>query len=116
MPRKYNATVDYLAEQLSRKTGTDFEVLRGRPMVKDSWMSAPEPGPMRYGLRATRREKAGASTDTVSYTFQASRPMPLNELTRWLASICDMIDMGFIPVDIYRSGPATRSREKGLDK
>lgn len=45
---------------------------------------------MRYGLRATRGEW--------NHVFQASRPMKLNELTRWLTSLCDMVYMGFIPV------------------
>lgn len=74
------ATADILARQLSEKTGTTFEVRRGRNARMQ----------MRYGLKATRED--------VSYCFQAHHPMTLNELTRWLASINDMVTMGFVPV------------------
>lgn len=74
------AMVDYMATKLSEYTGSEVEVLRGRD----------ENGLMRYGLKMSR--------DGHSHTFQAHRPMKLNELTRWLASICDMIMMGYIPV------------------
>lgn len=72
------ALVDILARRLGERTGSEFTVLRGRV-----------DGAMRYGLTATR--------DGHSYTFQAHRPMTIGELTRWLASILDMIDMGYIP-------------------
>jgi hypothetical protein len=81
MAKKPHSMVDSLAEQLSKKTGTTFEVLRGRMRPGHVTM---------YGLKATR--------DDVSYQFQAIRPMELDELKRWLASINDMVTMGFIPV------------------
>lgn len=110
MPRN-KATCDCLAAFLSQKTGTDWTVLRGRPMKKEPRMSAPEPGPMRYQLKATRRIDSDPRSELVSYVFQANRPMSLGEITRLLASLCDMVSMGYIPVDPYRSGPATRARE-----
>lgn len=73
------AMVDLLVEKLSQDTGSHFEVLRGRV-----------DGKMMYRLKASRED--------YSHYFQCSRPMKLNDLTRWLASICDMINMGFIPV------------------
>jgi hypothetical protein len=73
------ATADHLAKDLSDKTGTKFEVRRGRNARMQ----------MRYGLKATR--------EGVSYCFQAMHPMTYNELTRWLATINDMVTMGFIP-------------------
>lgn len=86
--------VDILAQRLSELTGTKFIILRRRVPVKD------RPGQvfaikrkMRYGLRA---ERGGSPAWT--HTFQAHRPMPLPEITRWLASICDMIEMGFIQI------------------
>ncbi len=83
--------VDSLVAQLSQFTGTKFEVLRGRVPVPDRpgqvWSIRKR---MMYGLRATRGEW--------SHTFQAHRPMNRLELQRWLASICDMLQMGFIPV------------------
>jgi hypothetical protein len=93
------ATADHLAEQLSRKTGTQFEVLRGRPplSVRPGRMVPNKLPPMRYGLRATR--------DGHSHTFQGGRPLTLGELTRWLASLNDMVSMEFIPTDPYKTGP-----------
>lgn len=77
------AMVDIMAQMLSERTGTKFEVLRGR-------LPGSHRG-MLYGLKATR----GGAT----HRFQAHRPMKLADLTRWLASINDMVNMGFIPVD-----------------
>lgn len=59
MGKEYRATADYLADSLSKKTGTHFEVLRGRVRLDPR---KPETV-MRYGLRATRGEW--------SHTFQA---------------------------------------------
>jgi hypothetical protein len=75
------ALVDFLAQQLSEKTGADFFVLRGRT-----------PDGMRYALKA-RLKGTG-----IFWTFQGGRPVKLAEITRWLASICDMVNMGFICV------------------
>lgn len=47
---------------------------------------------MRYGLRATRGEW--------NHVFQCGRPMKLQDLTRWLAAINDMVAMGFIEVEM----------------
>lgn len=82
--------VDRLAQMLSKKTGSKFEVRRGRNAKMQ----------MRYGLKATR--------DDVSYHFQAPHPMTYNELTRWLASINDMVTMGFIPV-VAQEGETTNA-------
>lgn len=79
------ATVDLLAEKLSRLTGTEFTVLRGRVPVYDN---KPERTVMRYALRATR--------DGHSHVFGGGRPMTLREITGWTASLCDMMMMGFI--------------------
>ena len=68
---------DTLADNLSKRTGTKFTVLRARVN-----------GKMRYGLLA---ERSG-----FSHTFQAHRGVSHSELTQWLASISDMINMGFI--------------------
>lgn len=87
------STVDYLAAELSKKTGTKFTVTGGRMPPPLSY-GRPIPnalGDMRYQLRAER--------GIHSYTFQAMRPMTLGEMRRWLASINDMVGMGFIPVD-----------------
>jgi len=73
------ARIDYLAEHLSDLTGSKFVILRGRVDRK-----------MVYGLKVVKEDYA--------YQFQSTRFMTLNELTRWLASICDMVQMGFIPV------------------
>lgn len=86
MGKEYKATADYLADSLSKKTGTHFEVLRGRVRLDSR---KPETV-IRYGLRATRGEW--------NHTFQCGRPMKLQDLNRWLASINDMVAMGFIPV------------------
>lgn len=85
------ATVDHLAKMLSERTGTHFEVLRGRPQpqIRPGRMVPNTLPLMRYGLRATRSE--------FSHTFQGGRPMKLWDLTRWLASLNDMVVMGFIP-------------------
>lgn len=77
------ALAHILAENLSEMTGTHFEVFGRRIQVAGK--SNPQ---MRYSLRATRGE--------YSHVFQASRPMKLDDLTRWLASISDMVTMGFI--------------------
>jgi hypothetical protein len=112
---KHRAHVDYLAEALSRYTGTEFSILRGRVPVYDN---KPLRTVMRYQLKATRRAEIelfhGAiriPDEEISYVFQAHRPMPLREMTRWLASICDMVNMGFIPVSKDSQQPNTRSRE-----
>lgn len=78
------AMVDHLAEILSKETGSTFVILRGRVE-----------GEMRYGLKIVGGD--GPQFE-FSRTFQAHRPMRLNDLTCWLASLCDMIQMGFIPV------------------
>lgn len=103
------ATVDVLAESLSRKTGTKFEVLRGHLPAKNpaSCRRGANSGPMRYGLRATRGD--------FSHTFQGGRPMKLWDLTRWLASICDMVDMGFIPVDLLGEDKEKMAYGAGYD-
>lgn len=92
------STVDFLAESLSRKTGTKFSVLRTRPPLLD-FFDKPIPGKygqMKYGLKAERED--------VNYVFQRSRLMTLDELRRWLASINDMVSMGFIPVSRHEGG------------
>lgn len=79
-PRK-TALCDRLAAKLSEMTGTTFAVERG-PVENRVRM---------YCLTAQR--------GSVKYVFQASRQgVPVGEITAWLASICDMVNMGFIPV------------------
>ena len=79
------ATVDHLAEQLSKHTGNKFEILRGRVPVPGNPTAR---GPMRYGLKATRGGHDHSFGPLGGYTLQ--------ELTRWLASILDMYHMGFL--------------------
>lgn len=73
------AMIDALAEQLTKQTGTQFTILRGK-----------NPEGRRYALKAVKGES--------SYIFQYHRPMKLDELTRLLATLCDAINMGFVPV------------------
>jgi hypothetical protein len=86
--------VDVLAQRLSELTGTKFTIRRGRHTERFPW--GVETGPMLYQLRAER--------EGISYTFQLNRPMPMAEMRRWLASICDMVNMGFIRVEKKREG------------
>jgi hypothetical protein len=93
------AHVDSLAEELSKRTGSHWEILRGRVPANPSRPSAGNV--MRYGLKITR-EFGG---EKYSHTFQAHRPMKLLELQRWLASISDMVVMGYIPVAFQPTPP-----------
>ena len=86
--------VDGLAQQLSERTGSEFEVLRRRETYssndfRDSVVT-------RYFLRATH----GGRRDGQSYThvFGGYRGFTANEMKYYLASILDMISMEYIPV------------------
>jgi hypothetical protein len=81
--------VDHLAQILSEKTGSRFEVRR--PRVPTDPLDPTGPQQMRYLLMATRSD--------FTYVFQRTRPMKRLEMERWLASIYDMVVMGFIPVE-----------------
>lgn len=91
------ATADDLARLLSARTGSTFVVLRGRPPLRvvPGRVIPNKIPPMRYGLRIERPSLIEGEPHT--HTFQSGRPLTLRELTSWLASIADMIDMGFIP-------------------
>jgi hypothetical protein len=72
--------VDSLADQLSRLTGTTFEVVRDRRSYSSSGMQ--DTVITRYHLRATRLD--------YSHVFGGSRGMTINEMKYYLASLCDM--------------------------
>lgn len=78
-------TVDILAEGLSKSTGAKWEILRGRV-----------PATRFRGRKQTTvlRYQVAVSRDGFRHVF--GRPAPLNEVTRWLASISDMRWMGFL--------------------
>lgn len=78
---RHKSGADYLAHKLSEYTGSEFTVL---PHQID--------GRLLYGLRATRGQ--------YSHQFQPHRLMEYRDLVRWLASICDMVNLGFIPVKL----------------
>lgn len=97
-PKRVPSRVDHLAALLSEKTGTTFTVLGGRLPAKDFFgrpvLGVKSRGDYRYLLKAER--------DGHTYVFQQHRPMTGRELIRWLASINDMVNMGFIPVSQQR--------------
>lgn len=74
-----NPRVAQLAKMLSEKTGTDFRVLRTPEGIK----------PVRYALRA----KSSAGEWTFFHRGANAALMVL-----YLATMLDMIDMGFVPV------------------
>ena len=84
------ALVDQLAENLSVMTGTKFTILRGRPPVRYGGPVVNKRPPMQYFLKADREDCA--------YTFGGGRGRSHADMTRMLASICDMVNMGYIPV------------------
>jgi hypothetical protein len=79
--------VDALASKLSDLTGTRFEVLRERRVYS---AQHPTSFVMRYYLRATHRG--------VAHTFGGYRGFTIDEMKYYLASLCDLIEMGFVPV------------------
>lgn len=84
------ALVDQLAENLSAMTGTKFTILRGRPPVSYEGPVPKKRSPMLYMLKAERSD--------CEYTFGGGRGRTIADMTRMLASICDMVNMGYIPV------------------
>lgn len=80
--------VDVLAKMLSERTGTKFTVLRV-PMQIDGKMV------WRYALNAERGEH-------MRFFFfgaqMGDRYHNINDMKRTLATLVDMIDMGFLPV------------------
>lgn len=76
--RPPNSFVDYLARNLSEKTGSQFEVVRRREHKRTL-----------YGLQVRR--------DGNIYQFGGTS-MSVDELKRWLATISDMVGMGFLLV------------------
>ena len=75
------ATIDYLVRHLNELVRGDFRILRGQI-----------DGVHRYQLKAVfDGELVGEG-----HVFQGHRPLQLIEITRWLASICDMAAWGLL--------------------
>jgi hypothetical protein len=80
--------VDTLAEKLSELTGTKFTVVREEQIYSNQIF---QPSVItRYRLRA----EIGVHTRT----FGTYRGLTANEMKFYISSICDMIEMGFVPV------------------
>lgn len=112
MPRKYHysSNIDYMASQLSEKTGSIFSVRRERKRIRPNphgflaGADLQEWGPLRYQLVGT--------LDDESYTFQTVRLMTNQEMKRLLASLLALIIMEFIPVDTTRVALRQTNRKR----
>lgn len=94
--------VDTLAAKLTGLTDTKFEVLRGQVPV-DQIPGQPYCGRetvRRYMLRTTRKSASEPEQEyTYVFRFGASNGLNCNQMKAYLATLCDMIQFGFLPIE-----------------
>ena len=106
--------VDSLAAQLTSLTDTKFEVLRDQVPV-DEIPGQPYCGRetvRRYMLRTTRKSASEPGQDyTYAFRFGESNGLNVNQMKAYLATLCDMIQFGFLPIET--KGPPVEKPTSG---
>jgi len=90
---------DYLIQALTEKTGTTFKVLRRKIQVGQK--NGPNGVVLKYGYRYALRaiappELASEHFDGYTFRFCKTTGLTQREMSAYLATLIDMIDMGFI--------------------